>query len=141
MKEVLQSINTKLTADTTLKGLVNHTDTHKSIRRFSSLQTHTYNEYLLFGKLQFQTTDLDRDRYKIKTGQLELQALDKTNDINCLDIIERAIEVLDGEKLSVASQVRSLQLQWSNSLPVLYDNDIEYYRKVAYFDLIIVMLS
>jgi len=141
VKEILQALNTKLIGDTALKTLLSYTSSNKNIRSFESLKEYGFNKMLLFGKLTANQFDEGLDTSKVREYDMQIQALDKINNINVMDITERVITLLHNFKLEETGVMRSLKCEFERSLPVFYSNEIKYYIQATYFNLIVSKLN
>jgi len=141
LKEILKAINTKLIGDTTLKTLLGYTSSNKNIKSFESLKKYHFDKMLLFGKLTASQLDESLDTSKVREYDMQIQALDKINNINVMDITERVITLLHNFKLEETGIMRSLKCEFERSLPCYYDNEIKMYVEATYFNLIVAKLN
>ena len=139
MKDILEAINTKLIADSTLKTLLAYDESTHNIRSFTSLKKYTFDTLLLFGKLAGHP--LLKKTPKIRGYTLQIQALDRIDSNKVDDILERVIIVLNDIKLEVSDSIRSLSCEWANTLPIFYDADLKFYVGVSNYSLIITDIS
>jgi len=142
MKSILKNINTALTGDSTLTTLLGYNATSNiNILRFEGLQEYKLDRMLLFGKLQAGSVG-ELSTSKVREYYLELQALDRTNDMVLSDIIDRTLEVLDDLKISETGEMLAPQIMWDGYIsPTYYDNELNYYMKNIRFKMIVKKLN
>ena len=142
MKSILKNINTALTGDSTLTTLLGYNATSNiNILRFEGLQEYKLDRMLLFGKLQAGNVG-ELSTSKVREYYLELQALDRTNDMVLSDIIDRTLEVLDDLKISETGEMLAPQIMWDGYIsPTYYDNELNYYMKNIRFKMIVKKLN
>ena len=141
MKDILKAVFTKLIADTTLKTLLGYTSSNKNIRSFEGLKQYKFDKYLLFGKLTAEQFDTELDTSDVRKYTMQIQSFDRKNDINVDDINERVIDILHNTTLSESGSMKSLLCEWERSLPTFYDNELSFYVKLSYYNLIITKLN
>ncbi len=140
MKDILKSLNTKLTADDTLKTHLGYDASTHNIRNFAQLKDYNFDRYLLFGKIELAKND-GLTTSKIREGIFQIQAIDRKDPQKVDDILERVIAILDNTDLSESGSFRSLRCEWENSIPTFFDNDTNFYIGTANFNLIVVDLT
>jgi hypothetical protein len=142
MKSILKNINSALISDSTLTTLLGYNaTTNNNILRFEGLEEYALNRMLLFGKLQAGSIS-DLSTSKVRTYYLELQALDRTQDIILDDIIDRTLEVLDNLKIEEVDEMLAPQIMWDGYIsPTYYDNELNYYIKNIRFKMIVKKLN
>ena len=141
MKEILKTILTRLTADDTLKTLLGYTGSNKNIKSFESIKQYNFDTMLLFGKLTATQADEGMTNSLVRAYDMQIQVLDKKDNINIIDVMERVITLLHNYKLEESGVMRSLLYEWERSLPVFYDNEINYYTGTLIFNLIATKLN
>jgi hypothetical protein len=142
MKSILKNINTALTGDSTLTTLLEYNaSTNLNILRFSGLKEYALDRMLLFGKLQV-ADNLNLSNSKVRIYYLEVQTLDRTNDIILSDIIDRTIEILDNLKITETSEMLTPQIMWDGYIsPTYFDNELNYYVKNTRFKMVVKKLN
>ena len=141
MKDILKSIYSKLIANTDLKTALGYTSSHKNIRSFESLKQYDFDRYLLFGKLTSEQFDTDLDTSDVRRYSMQIQILDRNNNITVDDISEQVIDILHGTTLEEAGSMKSRLVEFERSLPCFYDNTLEFYIQVSYYNMIITKLN
>jgi len=134
-KYIFKQIYDTLKVDATLLALMG-SDAPDNIRRFSSLKKYNFDKYLLFGRIAFRDGGLDLDSHKVQVGELQIQVLDRTNDINIMDVKDR-VETLLNSKVLIESGEIILNIEYANSGPIAFDNEIGYYIGALYFNIIV----
>ena len=141
MKYILKQIYNKLIGDSTLTTLVGYSGINKNIVRFESLQKYTFDRFLLFGKLRANNVAY-LDTHKVKVYFMDVQAMDKIEDIVLDDIIERVIELLSDAKIEETGQILAPQIMWDGyTSATYYDNELNYYIKNTRFKMIVKDMS
>lgn len=134
MKYLYKSIADILTNDSDLKKMVAYTDKNINIRR--AYQPEGSWEKLIIFYLQPDIPIDSSVTEKIREIPLIIRVYDRDDDLNCEDIAERLILLLDGADLSVSGKVHVYDISYTGVLvPTSRNNDLKTYEKVIRFSI------
>lgn len=131
MKYLYQGVAEILTNDAELIALLEYTATNDRIRRGYTTEG-TWNKLVVF-YVQPETVNNDFTA-KIREVPLIVRVYDRVKDLNCSDIAERIITLLDGADLSVAGKIHVYNCSYTGSLiPLRWDDKLKSHEKALRF--------
>lgn len=136
MKGLYAPLSTLLRGDDTLKSLVGYTTKKDNIRRGyqqpAELKDGKWKKLVVF-YLQAELNKTDFTS-KIRDIPLIIRGYDRDSDLNCDDIVERVIDLVDGVDLSVSGIVHCYDCSYQDEIiPATWNNDLESYEKAVRF--------
>ena len=131
MKYLYQGVAEILTNDADLIALLEYTATNDRIRRGYTTEGN-WNKLVAF-YVQPETVNNDFTA-KIREVPLIVRVYDRVKDLNCSDIAERIITLLDGADLSVAGKIHVYNCSYTGALiPLKWDDKLKSLEKVLRF--------
>lgn len=130
-KSIFEMINSILTSDTDLKGLVKYTPQNVNIRR--ALQPSGNWELLVIYYLQPEYPIQDFSA-NIRQAPLIVKCFGRDNDLDIIDIGERIIQLLHGADLSKKGYCHVFDCSYTGELgSLVYDDTLKAYVRTLRF--------
>ena len=134
MKYLYQSIAQILENDSDLKKMVDYTEKKLNIRR--GYKTDGVWEKLVVYYLQPDNVLDDSVSEKIRIVPLIVRVYDRLDDLNCDDMAERIVLLLDGANLSITDKIHVYDCTYTGELiPMSYNQDLKSNEKVIRFSI------
>lgn len=133
MKHLYEAISDILLNDNDLKGLVQYDAKQGNIRRGYMPKEEWTRAVIYYLQADFLIQNLTP---RIRLAPLIVRVYDRSNDLNCIDIGERVILLLDGSDLSVTDKVHSYDVSYTGEMVATSWNDItRTYERVLRFEI------
>lgn len=130
MKEIYKSVNTILLADTDLKALVEYTLAKANIRRGYDFSGGWDKLVAYYMQPDAVIADFSPN---IREVPLIIRVLDRTDDLNCFDVAERVVILLDGADLSQEG-LYVYDCAYTGAMSgVQYNSEVKSYEKILRF--------
>lgn len=138
--DILKALYTTLTANSTLTTLVGHTSENKTIRSLESLKNYNFDMLACFGEVNlYKATNLKTR--KVREITFRTKAFHKTDNIKCVQINEAMVDALDGQMLTITNTITSSEIDYMNTIPVYYDNELHMYVTTSRYQVIVKDIS
>lgn len=139
MKDIWKAVYTKLKSDATLTTMLGFdASTNQNIYLMNPQQSliGSHTKALIYGRLIAERMYTGNDTHKIRRYFITLTSLDKENDLNCSDVLERAIEVLDNHDISI-DNFHCYSCYWDAfTTPIHWDEENKVYRQDCRFRIV-----